>query len=358
MLLGDPPQLPPHRNRQRGRSLDRAAAAAAGATFIQSAFIGLTRFLAGHLDQAQFGQPQHVRFGVVGFQPRLQFSQDGLLVPFLLHVDEVGHNDAADIPQPKLTGDLRRRFHVGAEHRVRQIGMAGKTAGVDVDDRQGLRPIDHQIAAAFQIDPAVRQPVPFVVDGVMGEQIGLRLVQMDLFDQIRRDEFCQLHHARVRLGVVDDHFIDIVLDMVADDPHHQIGVPVQQKRCFRPLGLCRQGVPQIGQVLEIAGQFLFAAAFGDGPDNDAHSFGPDLLGEAAQAGAFLRGLDPPRHPNIVDARHHHHVAARNREMGGGPRPLRAHRILDDLDHDFSADGQVVLGHQALKRLARKNVARV
>jgi len=106
-------------------------------------------------------------------------------VPRLLHIDEVGHDDAANIPQPQLAGDLRRRFHVGAEYGVRQIGMSGKSAGIDVNDRQRLRPVDDQITAALQVDPTIRQLVPFVFNGVMAENFGLRLVEVNLLDQVR-----------------------------------------------------------------------------------------------------------------------------------------------------------------------------
>jgi len=146
--------------------------------------------------------------------------------------------------------------------------------------------------------------------------------------------------------------------MIADDPYRQIRVPIQQKWCFRAFGLGRQGIPEVGQILKIAGQFLLAVSFGNRPNDDAHPLGTDFFGQRPQAGTFLAGFDPARYADIVDTRHHHHISSRYRKMGGRARPFRSHRVLDDLDHDFGAHREIVFRHQPLKRLARKNIAGV
>ena len=56
-----------------------------------------------------------------------------------LHVDEVDHDDAADVTQPELVGHLFGGLQVVAEDRLLQIGLAHVLAGVDVDHREGLR---------------------------------------------------------------------------------------------------------------------------------------------------------------------------------------------------------------------------
>ena len=45
--------------------------------------------------------------------------------------------------------------------------------------------INDQIPAALQIDPAIRQPIPFVFNGIVRENLCFSLIQMNFFHQIR-----------------------------------------------------------------------------------------------------------------------------------------------------------------------------
>src|SRR5262245_31272734 len=74
----------------------------------------LPRALSRHLDQPQLGDPQDVRAGLVLPHRVLQRLEDPLAVRGLLHVDEVDHDDAAEVSQAELRYDLLRRFVFGA----------------------------------------------------------------------------------------------------------------------------------------------------------------------------------------------------------------------------------------------------
>ena len=50
-----------------------------------------------------------------------------------LHVDEVDHDDAADVTESELLGDLLGGLHVVVEHRLFEVRLADVLAGVDVD---------------------------------------------------------------------------------------------------------------------------------------------------------------------------------------------------------------------------------
>ena len=162
----------------------------------------------------------------------------------------------------------------------------------------------------------------------------------------------------MRFGIIDYHFFDVILDMVANDPNHQVGISIQQQRCFGFFGLCRQRLPQIRQVLEVSRQLFFTMTFGNSADNDAHPLGTDFFRQLAQAGTFFRRLDPAGNPHIIDTGHHDHIATGNGKMSRGARSFGPHGILDDLHHDLGANRQVVFFHQPLKGFVRENISRI
>ena len=200
-------------------------------------------FFAGHFNQTQFGKAKHVGFGIIGFQPGFQLKQDRFFVGLFLHVDKIGDNNSADIAKPQLTGNFRHRFHVCAKNRVSQVGMTGKTTGVYINYRQGFGFVNDQIPAAFEVDAAISQAVPFVLNPVVSKDFCFSFIQMNLFHQIRRQKFGQFDHTCVSFSIIDHNFFDVIFDMVADNPNHQIGVTIEQQRSFRFLGFGGQRLP-------------------------------------------------------------------------------------------------------------------
>ena len=87
-----------------------------------------------------------------------------------LHVDEVDDDDAADVAQPQLAGDLHRRLEVVPEDRLLEARRAHVLAGVDVDHRERLGALDDQRAARRQPDLAVEGLVQLLVHVVPLEQ--------------------------------------------------------------------------------------------------------------------------------------------------------------------------------------------
>jgi hypothetical protein len=71
--------------------------------------------------------------------------EDEVAVRLEHHVDEVDHDDAADVAQAELPDDLLRGFEVVLGDGLLQVAAAaGELAGVDVDHGHGLGPVDHQ----------------------------------------------------------------------------------------------------------------------------------------------------------------------------------------------------------------------
>ena len=94
-----------------------------------------------------------------------------------LHVDEVDDDDAADVAQPQLAGDLLGRLEVVAEDGLLEARRADVLAGVDVDDRERLGVLDDERAARGQPHLAVERLVELLVHVVALEdrqRLGLR----------------------------------------------------------------------------------------------------------------------------------------------------------------------------------------
>ena len=74
-----------------------------------------------------------------------------MAVATILHVDQVEHDDAAEVAKANLPRDLVDRFHIRSRDRVLEpgIALADEFAGVDVDRDERFGLVDDEIAARF-----------------------------------------------------------------------------------------------------------------------------------------------------------------------------------------------------------------
>ncbi len=98
------------------------------AGFSQRRLQALTR----QFQQAETRQLAHLNAGTVVLQHVTQTVFHVALVLRILHVDEVDDDQAAQVTQTQLTGDLFCRFQVGAEGGVFDVGALGGASGVHV----------------------------------------------------------------------------------------------------------------------------------------------------------------------------------------------------------------------------------
>ena len=68
--------------------------------------------LAGHLDQTERGDLGNLVFGTVATEALDQTAKHEVAVRLEHHVDEVDHDDSADVAQPKLAHDLLCRLKI------------------------------------------------------------------------------------------------------------------------------------------------------------------------------------------------------------------------------------------------------
>src|SRR6202044_1475086 len=81
----------------RHLALDLSLAVAIRAGLVERAADALAHPLAGHLDQAELADLEHVGLGAVAAQGLLHGLEDLVAVLRLIHVDEVDDDDAADV---------------------------------------------------------------------------------------------------------------------------------------------------------------------------------------------------------------------------------------------------------------------
>jgi hypothetical protein len=151
-----------------------------------------------------------------------------LLVALVAHVDEVEHDQAADVAQPQLPRDFLRRFEIGLEDRLVLVLAALVAAGVHVDGHERLGLVDDEITAARQPDLAAQRGVDLLVDvEPLEDRHGFGVV-LDLALRPLRNDADQFLHPVGRVDVVHDDAVDLVGEEVAHGPLDQVRLGQQQ----------------------------------------------------------------------------------------------------------------------------------
>src|SRR5207302_426870 len=113
-----------------------------------------------HLDEPQRRDLDHVGLRPVALELVAQRLLDLPAVLRVRHVDEVDDDDPADVAQAELADDLLDGLEVVLRDRVLEPlrrglrARADEAARVDVDDRERLGVVEHEVPARGQVDPA------------------------------------------------------------------------------------------------------------------------------------------------------------------------------------------------------------
>src|SRR5829696_2961399 len=310
---------------------DHHAAAVAGRAGLGEAIEQAARdALAGHLDQAEGGDLHHLALGLVPDQGGPEAVDHGLLVALEQHVDEVDDDDPADVAQAELADDLVGRLEVVGDHRLLEVGLADELAGVDVDHGHGLGAVDHDRAARGQPDLALQGLVDLLDDPVVLEHRQLALVLVELGQQVGGDLGQVLLDPGVQVVAVDHQLDEVGREDVADDPHHQLGLGVDDGRGAGLLGLALDRLPAGLEAGQVGPEVVGAGPLGGGADDQAQALGADLLEDVAQPGPLVLGEATGDAEGVVLGLEDQ-VAAGQRHLGGQPGPLGPDRVLGHLD---------------------------
>ncbi len=113
------------------------------------------------------------------------------------------------------------------------------------------------------------------------------VVVLDAVDELGVHLLDVVAHLRVQALVVDDHIAVLAVELLAHDPHGQVGLPVEQARGVRPVGLGFDGRPQRHQSFDVVTQLVLARPFGGGAHDQAVAGGADLVDDPAQPLALV-----------------------------------------------------------------------
>lgn len=287
--------------------------------------------LAGHLHQAQRGDLGHLVLGPVPAQALQQTAQHQVAVGLQHHVDEVDHDDAAEVAQPQLADDLLGRLDVVAGDGLLEVAaLADELAGVDVDHDHRLGPVDHQRTAAGQPDLAVQRLHQLLVDPVGGEDVDVGRPLLQPVHQVGGHAADVLVDGVPRVVAGDDDLAEVLVEDVPDHPDGHVRLAVEQGRRVAAGRLLLDLLPLLLQALHVAGELLLARALGGGAHDDARVVRHDLLEDLLQAGPLvLRQLAADAGHRALG--HVDQVAAGQRDLAGQTGALVADRVLGDLD---------------------------
>src|SRR5881394_919633 len=321
------------------------AATAAGRTGLaQNVGERLARALARHLDEPEAGEAVDGDARAVAGERALEFLEHRRAVLLALHVDEVEHDDAAEVAQAQLARDGLGGFQVGLENRVVEVPAADIAAGIHVDRRHRLGLVDDEVAAGLQVDAARERALDLVLDVVELEERSLAGVVLDAADELRHVALGEGGELLEVLARIDQHAAGTGADHVAQHALREREILVKDLRRLRTLRALAQRRPEVAQIAEVGAQLVLARRLRQGAQDEAAFLlgGQQVFQALAQLGAPAFILDPLRDADVGIVRQVDEEAPGERDLGRKARAFRADRILHHLHEDRLALGEDLL----------------
>ena len=329
--------------RQRLNITDDAGAVATRADDAAAFAQGWTQALTGHFQQAKARDTTYLYAGAVGFQAFADFFFHGALVFGWGHVDEVDDDQAADVAQAQLTGDFFSRFKVGLQGGFFNIAAFGGARRVDVDGHQGFGRVDNDGAAGRQFNDALESGLDLAFDLETIEQRNAVFVEFDFAGVLRHHLANEGQGFVLGFNAVDQHFADVLAQVVADGADDDVAFLVDQERRGAIQRSFFDGGPQLQQVIEVPLHFFAAAAKACSAHDQAHvSRGDQAVQGLAQFVALFAFDATGNAASTRVVRHQDQVTAGEADERGQGCALVAAFFFFDLHDNFLAFAQDVL----------------
>ena len=267
-------------------------------------------------------------------------SDDLVAVVADLHVDEVDDDDAADVAQAQLAGDLVGGLEVVPEHGLLEVRSPDVLAGVHVDDGERLGALDDERAAGRQPHLAVERLQQLLVHVVSLEQrepLDLLVVVLDALGELRRDRLDVRLDLLVERGVVDEHAAVLLGELLAEQAQDERGLLVQEPRGSSTA----RRAPRSAPTADGAGACRARARPALAPSAAVRTISPASGGRRPSRirRSRLRSSSGSRFemPYVLGwPGTMHDEAAGEAHLLGEPRALGADRVLGDLHHHVLA----------------------
>lgn len=311
---------------------DVAPPLATRAGFAHQLAQAFARAFARHLDDAQRRNRADGVFAAVSRECGEQRVHHALLVFGVVHVDEIEHDDAAEVAQAQLAGDGARRFEVGFVDGVVLREFADECAGIDVYRRHRLGLVDDEVAAGFERDVPFQRQADFFFDAVALEQAAVAAVKLQprLLHAHEKIGGERLHFA-VRAGVIDHHAAHAGADEIAQHFLIQRQFAINERPRPRPALLLHDGLPHALQILHVGAHRPHIRRFNRGAHDKAAL--PPLVESgdrlAQRLPLFLRG-DFDGHANFIRRRQKDEKTRGDGNLHRQPRALAANRVFQHL----------------------------
>ena len=263
-------------------------------------------------------------------------------VAAVFHIDQVEHDDAAEVAQANLACDLIDRFHIGAGDRVLETGVAfaDEFAGIDVDRDEGLGLIDDEIAAGFEPNSRLESLVDLFLDAERLEDRFVAGVELDAIDHPRGHAVHELDGAKIFFLTIDADRREIVRKLIAEKTLHEIEILMDHRgrafflRAFLGVHPCAD--KEFGIVFEV---FLRDSNARRADDKAARGYIRILanaLDQRAKTAAFARRFDLTRDAEVFDRRHVNQKSTRHRDVRCDTGTFLCDRLFGDLYENFLA----------------------
>ena len=224
---------------------DHAGTGAARAGHVAAFAQGGAQALAGKLKQAEAGKFAHLYAGAVFPQRVAQGVFHIALMLGVFHVDEVDHDQAAQVAQAHLAGHFFGGFHIGLEGGFFDVGAAGGAGGVHVYGNQGFGVVDHDGAAGGQAHGAREGAFDLVLDLEAGEERDVVVVVFELAHVVRHHIAHEFLHLAEYFAVVDEDFADVGAVVVADGADEQGALHEEEVGVLMGVAGFFDGTPQL-----------------------------------------------------------------------------------------------------------------
>ena len=233
-----------------------------------------------------------------------------LTVGLFLHIDKVDNDQATDVAQAQLEGNLFDCLEVGLENRVFEIVLADKAPGVDIDRRKSFCLLNNDVAAALQPDfPSERTgDLHLETKTVKNRLITFVLVDLEI---VSRHKGVQKTADFVELdGAVNDDPRDVFCEDVAQNLAGDIEIRMDQAGCAFVFAVLTDFFPEVDQIVHVGLEFFTVSAFGHGADDEAGPLRAHDIDQVLQAIPFFLVLDAAGDADMVDRGHIDQVASR------------------------------------------------